>query len=287
MFLQNDLDSRAVYVFKRNTTLNLKPESADMKAPRILFLATAVFLGGLACPQADILELKNGTILNGKYAGGTAGTVRFETSAGMQVLETSQVIALTFTSAGAAPGTPVAPSTPPAATAPAAPAPAAAPSSVTLPAGTLLLVRTKDSISSKNAPGTPFTTKIEYDLVVNGTRAVPAGTVIYGKVLSSTQARRAVGQSTLDLRLTQIVVAGTPVAISTSGYKEAGEKAIKDAARGAAAGAAIGAIAGNAGKGAAIGATVGALKRGESVTIPPGTLIEFNLTQPCTVRVGS
>ncbi len=47
--------------------------------------------------HADILELKNGNILNGKYAGGTAGTVRIETSAGQQVVETSQIIALTFT----------------------------------------------------------------------------------------------------------------------------------------------------------------------------------------------
>ena len=118
---------------------------------------------------------------------------------------------------------------------------------------------------------------------------VPAGTVIYGKVLSSTQARRIRGQSTLDLRLTQIALGGTPVSINTSGFKQAGEKSIKDAARGAAAGAAIGAIVDGgegAGKGAAIGASVGALKKGQSITIPPGMLIEFNLTQPCTIAVG-
>jgi hypothetical protein len=42
-------------------------------------------------------ELKNGNLLNGHYGGGTAGTVRFETSAGLQVIETSQIIAFTFT----------------------------------------------------------------------------------------------------------------------------------------------------------------------------------------------
>ena len=68
--------------------------------------------------RADILELKSGSVLNGKYNGGTAGTVRFETSAGQQVIETSQVIALTFTTPVAAPAAAV-----PAAT----PAPAAAP----------------------------------------------------------------------------------------------------------------------------------------------------------------
>ncbi len=249
--------------------------------------AFALLTGSGLSARADVLELKNGTVLNGKYAGGTAGTVRFEALGSLQVIATSDIIALTFTSTGS-PATASPPPVAPTAAAPAA-APVSAPKSVTLPAGTLLLVRMKDSISSKNAPGTPFTTKLEYDLVVGGTKVVPAGTVVYGKVLSSTEARRVLGQSTLDLRLTQLVLQGTPVTIATTGYKQAGEKSIKDAARGAAAGAAIGAIADGgdgAATGAAIGATVGALKKGQSITIPPGMLIEFNLTQPCTLIVG-
>jgi hypothetical protein len=230
--------------------------------------------------HADILELKNGNVLNGKYAGGTAGTVRFETSAGQQVLETSQVTALTFTT----PAGSVAAAAPAAA----APAPAAAaPAPVTLPAGTTLLIRMMDSISSKNKTGASFTTKLEYDLVVNGVKAVPAGTVIYGKVQNAKQAGRAFGKSTLDLRLTQLVPNGSPIPIVTSGYQQAGDASIKKAAKGAAAGAAVGAIAGDAGKGAAIGATASLLKKGDTVTIPPGTLLEFSLNQPVTIPAGS
>ena len=143
-----------------------------------------------ASSRADILELKNGNVLDGKYTGGTAGTVRFETSAGQQVFETSQTIALTFTTPSAPAATPVSP----------APAPAAT-SSVTLPYGTTLLVRMMDSVSSRNGPGANFTTKLEYNLVANGMVAVTAGTIIYGKVQSATQAGRAVGRSTLDIRL--------------------------------------------------------------------------------------
>lgn len=258
-------------------------------------LLTAALLSFALAGHADVLELKNGTVLNGKYVGGTTGTVRFEALGNMQVIATSDIIALTFTTPTAAAAS-AAPAAPPAAAPTANPSPWAAPAAapvpkaVTLPAGTLMLVRMKDGISSKNAAGTPFTTKIEYDLVVNGTKVVPAGTVIYGKVLSSTQARRAFGQSTLDLRLVQIAVGGTPVTISTSSYKKAGERAIKDAARGAAAGAAIGAIVDDddsVAKGAAIGATAGALKKGETITVAPGTLIEFNLTQPCTITVSN
>jgi hypothetical protein len=87
-----------------------------------------------------------------------------------------------------------------------------------------------------------------------------------------------------------MVVGGSPVPVSSSPYKEAGEASIKKAARGAAAGAAIGAIADGgdgAATGAAIGATVGALKKGQTITIPPGALLEFTLAQPITVRTGN
>jgi hypothetical protein len=151
----------------------------------------------------------------------------------------------------------------------------------------MLLVRMMDSVSSKNRAGSNFTTKLEYNLVVDGVVVVPAGTVIYGKVQSSTQARRAVGRSTLDIRLAQMVVGGSPVPIASSGFQEAGQASIAKAAKGAAFGAAVGAIAGDAGKGAAIGATASLLKKGQTITIPPGTLLEFTLTQPITVRAGS
>ena len=249
---------------------------------RIHLNVIVALLGLGVSAYADILELKNGNVLNGKYTGGTAGTVRFETSAGQQVLETSQVIALTFTTPAAAPAPQAA------AFAPApAPAPAAVPSTVTLPYGTMFLVRMMDSVSSRSGPGANFTTKLEYDLVANGTVAVKAGTVIYGKVQSSSQAGRAVGRSTLDIRLAQMVVGGSPIPIATSGYQQAGQASIAKAANGAAAGAAIGAIAGDAGKGAAIGATASLLKKGQTITVPPGTLLEFTLAQPVTVRTAN
>ncbi len=251
-----------------------------MKSP---CLYITLLLGAcVAAGRADVLELKNGTILNGRYNGGTAGTVRFETSAGVQVIETSQITALTFTTpAATAQATPVAPAAP-AALAVTTGTPAQ-PKTITLPAGTMLLVRMVDNISSKNASGTPFTTKLEYDLGANNVVALKAGTTIYGKVASSSQAGRAVGRSTLDLRLNQIAVGAQPVPIMTSGHKEAGQASIAKAAKGAGAGAAIGAIAGDAGKGAAIGATAGALVRGQTITVAPGTLLEFTLTQPATL----
>lgn len=256
-----------------------------MKTKFKLGLVIAMLALG-ASGRADILELKNGSVLNGKYTGGTAGTLRFETSAGTQVIETSQIIALTFTTPAPAPAP--APVTPAAAPAP-APVSAVASSSATLPAGTLLLVRMMDGVSSKNAPGANFTTKLEYNLVVNGVVAAKAGTVIYGKVKSSSQARRAVGRSTLDIRLAQMVVGGSPVPISTSGYQQAGSASIKKVAAAAGVGAVIGNNVGDgdAGKGAAIGAGASMLKPGQTLTVSPGTLLEFTLTQPVIVTVAN
>jgi hypothetical protein len=248
--------------------------------PRMYWLFAAVLLVCGRAAVADILELKNGTILDGKYAGGTATTVRFETGRGMQVIETSQIVALTFTTpAGAQPQ--------PQAAAPPTPAPVSPPpQALVLPAGTVLLVRMMDSVSSKSAPGTKFAALLQLDLMAGNTVAVKAGTVIHGRVESAAQAGRVAGKSTLNIALTDIVIQGKPVPIVTSNYREAGAESLRKVAGGAAGGAIIGGVAGSAGKGAAIGATVGALVKGQTVTIPPGAMLEFTLRAPATLPAG-
>jgi len=236
-----------------------------MKTPSMLLTLLAVLTA--AHTQADVLELKNGKTLNGKFAGGTAGTIRFETTEGVQVIETAQALAMTFTAGGAA---------------------APASSSITVPAGTSLLVRLVDPVSSKDPQGKRFTTTLESDLAVNGVVVAKAGTKVYGRIQSAQQARRFTGQSKIDLRLTEVAVGPNLVPIMTSGYTDAGAKSVGKAARGAAAGAAIGAIADGgegAGKGAAIGAVASGVKKGETVSISPGTLLEFKLQQPLAVNV--
>jgi len=249
-----------------------------MKKFTTLFLSAilALWAGSV---RADTLELKNGTVLQGKYLGGTAETVRFETSAGMQIIEYANIKNMSVSP----------PAAPAAAAAPApAPAPApAAPTTVTVPAGTVLLVRIMDSVSSKSSVGATFSTKLEYDLVANNVVVARAGTVVYGKVQSATQARRATGRSTLDLRLTQMSINGTQVPIVSSSFAQAGEASGKKVAKAAAAGAIIGNNTGNgsSGDGAAIGVGVAMLKPGQTLTIPPGSLLEFSLSQPLTVQV--
>ena len=230
--------------------------------------------------MADVLELKNGNALTGKYAGGTASTIRFETSQGTQVLETSQVLALTFTATAASAPATATPS-------PVAVSPAVAPGTVSVPAGTTLLVRMLDGASSNDSRGKRFTTTLETDLIVNGRLVAKAGTRIYGRVENAQRAGRFAGQSVLDLRLSEITLGGLLTPIVTGPYALAGAGSMGKTARGAAAGAAIGAIAGDAGKGAAIGAVASGAKKGQAVMVQPGTLLEFQLQQPLTVNVAA
>ncbi len=246
-----------------------------MKAKRFFIFAISCMAAALAA-EADVLELKNGKVLTGAYVGGTAGTIRFETSQGVQVLETSQVLALTFTASSAQPA-----SAAPTAT----PAPAA--SAVSIPAGTTLLVRMLDGASSNDAKGKRFTTTLEQDLIVDGRMVAKAGTKIYGRVENAQRAGRFVGQSTLDLRLTDLTLGGSLVPVVTGPYAQAGAGSMRKTAGGAAAGAAIGAIADGgegAAKGAAIGAVASGIKKGQAVVVSAGTLLEFRLQQPLTVK---
>jgi hypothetical protein len=248
-----------------------------------------------AVSEADVLELKDGRVLEGKYVGGTAGTIRFESSGGVQVFETSQALALTFT-LGAAPAETPAPApaavTPASAAAPAltagTPVPAAAADSVVVPAGTALLVRMLDGASSSDKEGKRFTTRLETDLVVNGSVVARAGTKAYGLVENAQKAGRFVGKSKLDLRLTELNVNGALVQIRTDVVSEAGQGSLGKTAKGAVTGAAIGGIADGsdgAEDGAGYGAVASGLKKGESVEMPPGTLLEFRLEQPVAVSI--
>ena len=241
--------------------------------------------------NADALELNNGTILQGTFMGGTAGSVRFETVDGLQVIPRTEALALTFTPpaqpaagvAAAAPAIPAAPATP--AAAPAAPVSANAP--VTLPAGTLLTVKLDDAVDSRTVAGRKFGATLVADLTVNGVVAAKAGTGVIGEAAQARQGGRLAGKSTLVITLTGMNVGGRLVPIQTSTYGEEGPGALKKTARNAALGAIIGeATRNDAGGGAAIGLGTAALGRGGSINLPAGTLLEFELAAPLDVPAG-
>jgi hypothetical protein len=186
-------------------------------------------------------------------------------------------------------------------TAPSAAASAAAQSTkkIYVPAGTRILIRMIDSIdSTKQKAGDRFTASLETNLVVDNIVVAPRGTTVYGRLVSAESAGRMKGSSELTLELTDIVLKGTAYPLLTSTYEVKGQgegsKTAKKVIGGAGLGALIGGIAGG-GKGAGIGAIAGAgagtavaaSKKGQQLTIPSETLLEFRLQQPGSLPVAS
>lgn len=163
---------------------------------------------------------------------------------------------------------------------------------ITVPAGTRILVRTVDSIdSSKQTTGYRFTATLETNLMVDDTIVAPRGTKVMGQLVSAKSAGKMSGSSELALELTDIMIKGTAYPILTNTFemqgKGEGKNTTKKVLGGAGLGALIGGIAGG-GKGAGIGAGIGAIggtavaasKKGQQLSIPSETLLEFRLQQP-------
>jgi hypothetical protein len=168
---------------------------------------------------------------------------------------------------------------------------------VTVPAGTRILVRMVDSVdSSKQKAGFRFTAALEANPQAYEVTVAPKATTLYGVLAQASSSGRLKGSSQLVLELTDIVINGTTYPLLTSTYEvegkgEAGNTA-KKVMGGAGLGALIGGIAGG-GKGAGIGALAGAgagtaisaAKKGEQISVPSETLLEFRLQQPVSLPV--
>lgn len=165
----------------------------------------------------------------------------------------------------------------------------AQPGDRTIPAGTIMQVRTNQTIDSTSAgPGHVFTGLVAHD-VTN-----PTGRVVIPGGSPAELVVRNVSKHQMALDLQAILIAGTRYQVLSDsatfqGANKSGLGANKRTAKfvggGALGGSVIGAIAGG-GAGAAIGAIAGGaggataqvLTRGKSVQIPAESLITFRLT---------
>jgi hypothetical protein len=243
-----------------------------------LVLLNLIILPTLSFVQADTLETKDGRILQGKYKGGTQQSVRFQTDSELMTIGTSELLALTFT------GPPSTASAAPTASATVAPVAAAGP--VTIPAGTVLLVTTTSQVSSEDAPGRRFSATLGSDMLAGSVVVAAKGSTVYGQVGKTAQAGRMVGKSKLELYLSEIDIKGIRYPLMTTNFAQAGKSSFRKTARNVGVGALIGGAFGDsddAKKGAAIGAGLSAVRKGETVVIPTGTLLEFRMTQPLTI----
>ena len=124
---------------------------------------------------------------------------------------------------------------------------------ITVAAGTPMMVRTGEKISSNDKAGRNFSATLEANLLSGDEVVADAGTQVYGQVVGSKKVGRGivVQHSDLVLKLTQINIEGTMYPVVTDSFSENSTGVI--------------------------------LQRG-SVTVPKGSLLEFRLTQPLTVK---
>jgi hypothetical protein len=262
----------------------------------IAFTGSAILscaLAGIAL--GDMLELRDGTVIQGQFLGGSPLNIRFRVNGQEQVFSTKDVLNIGFsdgTDASSAPPPPAdaspaqqaLPTATSAASPPAAPAAQPAPvtgtpnpapaqgaptqpstaatQAITIPAGTSVYVRMIDGIdSSKNKIGDTFQGSLESPLVVGNTVLAPARADAYGKLTQAKSAGKISGAAQLTLELTGIRINGNIVPVDSTDYdvvgKGRGSQSAERIGGGAVLGTIIGAIAGG-GKGAAIGGAVGA-----------------------------
>lgn len=247
--------------------------------------------------RADSLELKNGSLINGKFMGGSQTSISFQVGSSLQSYDVADIRSLRFASEAqdASPSVPSKHPSVPSSIEKEKNEVAKSSSSVTIPGGTRISVRTIDSIdSAKNRMGYRFQASLEEPLSVDGYVVVPKGADVYGRLDESKETGTFTGRSELKLQLTGIVVHGETVPLVTGEYevsgKSKGESTAKRTVGGAAIGSIIGALAGG-GKGAAIGAGTGAgvgaaseiITKGDQVKIPSETLLDFTLQQSVTI----
>jgi BON domain len=199
--------------------------------------------------------------------------------------------------ASTAPATPEAPTPAPQPAAPAPPPPPPPPQSVTvtIPEGSIVTIRTIDSIDSANSSaGQTFRASLDAPVVVNDSVVLPKGLDVNLKLVQASSAGKFSGRSELTVSLDSVTYQGKTYTLATSDVQQQGSSRGKRSAAliggGAALGALIGGLAGG-GKGAAIGAGVGAgggtaaqaVTHGQQVRIPSETRLDFTLHTPVAV----
>jgi hypothetical protein len=232
--------------------------------------------------SADTLILRDGTRLQGTVVGLAGQTITFRHTDGVsRRYPTSQVESLAFLSAERASSR------------------AVSRRSLEAPVGTELVVRTVETIDSKNASADQaFSALVEQEVRnASGQVIVPEGSSAQ-LVIREMSSGGATDDADMVLDIQSVTVAGRRYLVSTADLIQENDTAIGANKRtaemvgaGAAIGTVVGAIAGG-GKGAAIGVLVGAaggagaqvLTRGRDVRVPAETVLRFRLDKPVVLQ---
>ena len=172
-----------------------------------------------------------------------------------------------------------------------------------LPAGSLIPVRSEETIDAAVATaGQTYAAEVTRDIQdADGAVVIPRGSNAQIIIRSADKGGRIKGQSDLVLDLDSVSVEGRRYRLDTQDMVQKGRDGVGANKRtatftggGAAVGAIIGAIAGG-GRGAAIGAASGAgagagtqiVTRGKAIRIPAETVLTFQLDAPLRIRAAN
>jgi hypothetical protein len=205
-----------------------------------------------------------------------------------------QTQAVTTTNTPPTPGQPLPPPSGP--TVSAVPPPPQ-PVNVTIPAGTELAIRIDQRISVKTShAGNTFTGEVQAPVIASdGSTLVPKGADVNGVVTESHRGGHFKGRSTLELRLTSLVVNGTTYPLETSNLERTKKGKGKRTAGLIGGGAGLGMLVGGVATGG-VGLVVGGLVGGGAGTvaagatgnraldIPAESVVHFKLADDLTIQ---
>ena len=180
-----------------------------------------------------------------------------------------------------------------------------------VPHGTRIRGQLETTLNSRShRQGDRFTVEVVESILVNGVEAIPAGSVIEGRVSRVKPAGRVQGRAEMNLSYDRLVfpsgmaetIIGSQADLDHQDRIDRSEGTIKGASSrkrdaaaigiSAASGAGIG-LAYGGGGGAVMGAGIGGLiglvdrmaRRGEPIRIPAGTLMIIRLDRPLQIRI--
>ena len=223
-----------------------------MKRTVLYALALALLIVPLIT-QAHILKLKDGRILKGQLVKATADVLYFHVEGDtIQEFAVGDLLSIHFSSASIN----------------AAPPPKAEP--IRIEAGTVIRVKlTQELGTRKNDAGQRYFADLAEDLAVEDVTLSAAGKRVFGRVRKVVKPKRSNDRAAIEILLTDLTIAGKnqPIITDYFGLENDGD--------------------GNysfLGEAKPVDATIGTFFDDQHIRIPAGTVLEFHITQPVSVR---
>jgi len=203
--------------------------------------------------HAHILKLMDGRILKGELVRATSDVVYFHVVGDtIRAFPVGDIVSLHFSSA----------------TIDAPPPPTAEP--IKIPAGTPIRVKITEELSTRSSDaGKRFFGELAQDLAVDGVTVSAGGKRVFGRVRKVVKPKRSNDRAAIEIIISDLTIAGKaqPVVTNYFGVEHDGEGAYQFL-----------------GEARPVDASIATFMDDRHVRIRPGTVIEFHIAHPVTIR---